>query len=359
MHAPDVSSLTDTSEERTVFHPVPLATLRPNQGAHFDLYASMPTRAGQRYLLYKAAHLDLTERKRAELIEKGVKTLYVSEKDIGVYVEYVDRTEGEMMRSEQVSLEQKSVVLYQTTSSLMKSMFERPDSPALLKTNQTIVTHAVSVISSEPQMLRTIVSLFAMDYSLYTHSVNVATLGTGLLLGMGSDYAGGTTGKNLEERVRDVVMGFLLHDIGKSKVPSEVLRKSGVLSQWDAQQIEQHPVFGVELMQQHEEITPEALEVILGHHEKLNGSGYPRQLPAESLSLETRLCTIVDIFDALTSHRIYKPALTSYEAIRTMMQKMSHELDQEILHSLVSVLGPNQTKSFDGVNPSRFSELSR
>jgi HD-GYP domain-containing protein (c-di-GMP phosphodiesterase class II) len=350
MHAPDITSLVDITTDRSLFHPVPLATLRPNQGAHFDLYAAIPTRAGQRYVLYKAAHLDLTEKKRLELIEKGVRMLFVTDKDIHVYFDYVDRTVGEMMRSDEVSLEQKSVVLYETSSALMKSMFERPDSPALLKTNETIIMHTISAVAAEKDMLRTMVSMFALDYSLYSHSVNVATLGTGILLNMESVN---------EDRVRDVAMGFLLHDIGKCRVPSDVLRKAGLLSKWDMQQIEQHPTYGVELMQQHEEITPLALEVILSHHEKLDGSGYPRHLPAQRLSLETRLCAIVDIFDALTSHRPYKPALDAYDAIKLMMQKMSHEIDHDILQSLVSVLGPNQTLRFDAFNPLRLGDFSR
>ena len=95
-------------------------------------------------------------------------------------------------------------------------------------------------------------------------------------------------------------------------------------------------------MQQHDLIEKNSLDIILNHHEKLNGSGYPRQLPGGVLSFETRLCTVVDIFDALTSRRAYKPALTGYEALRMMMDKMSREIDGELLQLLVQVLGPTQ-----------------
>ena len=117
-----------------------------------------------------------------------------------------------------------------------------------------------------------------------------------------------------------------------------------MLTQWDIHQIEQHLVYGVELMQQHELIEKSSLDIILNHHEKLNGSGYPRQLPGSSLGYETRLCSVVDIFDALTSRRAYKPALTGFEALRLMTDKMKKEIDTDITQLLIQVLGPNQNR---------------
>jgi HD-GYP domain-containing protein (c-di-GMP phosphodiesterase class II) len=319
-----------------LYHPAPLATLRPNCGAHFELYIALPGRGGRRYMLYKSADIEFTDKRRQELLENGVSTLYVREDDAGQYYDYVDRNVGQVLSSDYFSPQEKSQVLYETSNALVKSTFERPDSPLLMSTNQKVITHAVSAVASDPNMLRTMVSLFAFDYGLYTHSVHVAVLGMGLLLEID---------QRPEEDVRDVAMGYLLHDIGKCRVPADIVRKPGMLSPWEIKQMERHPDFGVGLMQHHEVIRPAAVEVIRNHHERMDGSGYPRHLSGSAIALETRVCSVADVFDAFTSHRVYRPALSAYDALRHMLARMPHELDEEILHLLVYRLGPNARAS--------------
>jgi HD-GYP domain-containing protein (c-di-GMP phosphodiesterase class II) len=327
-HLPDRQNL--------IFHPAPLATLRPESGAHFELYLALPGRSVPRYLLYKASGIDFSEKKRVELLENGVKTLYVKDEDAADYYHYVDRTVGKVLASDKVPPQEKSRILYDTSQALVKSTFERPESPLLMSTNQRMVAHTVESITAQPEMLRTMVSLFSMDYSLYTHSVHVSVLGTAMLLEVGS-YT--------PEDMRDIAMGYLLHDIGKSRIEPDILNKPGMLSPWEIKQIERHPDFGVGLMQSQALIRPRALEIIHDHHEKLNGNGYPRHLNSSSISIETRICSVADIFDAFTSHRVYRPALSGYEALRQILAKMSNELDDEILHLLIHRLGPNARRA--------------
>ena len=321
-------------QERTIFHPAPLVTLEPEKGAHFDLYLAIPSPAGQRYVLYKSSELDLTYEKCAYLLDRGVKNLYISDDDAPAYFEFVDRTLTEKLTAPNTTPEKKSQILYSTTSALVQATFNRPDSPVLIRTNKTLVEHTLQAITTDPGILRTMVSTFAMDYSLYTHSVNVATLGTGLLLEM----------KVVENKdISDIAMGYLLHDIGKTRVPSEVLMKTGILTKQELSEIERHPQYGVDLMQSHESIGPGAIEVIRTHHEKLDGSGYPYRLSADKIPLETRICSAVDVFDALTSNRPYKKAMSGYDTIQLIMDHMSHELDKDILSQMIHLLGPTRT----------------
>lgn len=341
------SLLTPVLEAETgLFHPAPLATLRPDSGCNFALYLAIPWRGGQRYLLYKAADYDLSEKKRRELIENGVQTLWVREDETGKYFNYVDHTVGQVLRADNISPKEKGHILYETTHSLVKSTFSRPDSPLLISTNQKVVAHTVSVIAADPSMFRSMVSLFAFDYSLYTHSVHVSVLGTGLLVDIGGFP---------EHTMRETALGFLLHDIGKSRVPPEIVRKPGMLSPWENKQMEKHPEYGVQLMQQHPAVGEHGLQIVNDHHEKLNGAGYPRKLAGDSLSLATRVCSVVDIYDALTSHRVYKPALRGFDALRMMMDRMSGELDMDILQSLVRLLGPNATRTVSAAQPVKIS----
>jgi HD-GYP domain-containing protein (c-di-GMP phosphodiesterase class II) len=326
--------LEERNYERLIFHPAPLATLVPEKGAHFDLYLAIPSPTGQRYVLYKSSELDLTSEKCNYLLDRGVKNLYIADQDAPAYFEFVDRTLTEKLTSPHTSPKERSRILYTTTSSLVQATFTRPDSPVLIKTNRTLVEHTMKAIIAEPTVFRTMVSTFAMDYSLYTHSVNVATLGTGLLLEM---QVGG------HQNISNAAMGYLLHDIGKTRVRAEVLMKTGILSKQELQEIERHPLYGVELMQAHESIRPVAIEIIRSHHEKLDGSGYPYRLSADKIPLETRICSAVDIFDALTSNRPYKKAMSGYDTIQLILNHMSHELDREIVSVLIHLLGPKRT----------------
>lgn len=320
----------------TIYHPAPLATLEPERGAHFDLFLAVPSPTGQRYLLYKSADLDLSREHVSYLLDRGVRNLYIADSDAPAYFKFVDRTLTEKLLSPKLSPEERSKVLYTTTSSLVQATFTRPDSPVLMKTNRTLVEHTMKAIVNEPRVFRTLVSTFAMDYSLYSHSVNVATLGTGLLLETKLAHA---------EDVPDIALGYLLHDIGKTRVPAEILAKTGILTKQEHREIERHPIYGVELMQQHENIIPVALEIIQGHHEKLDGSGYPYRLSAERIPVTTRICSAADVFDALTSNRPYKQAMSAFDTLQLIMTHMSHELDKEIVSLLVHLLGPKQPAS--------------
>lgn len=318
-----------------LYHPTPVATLHAETGVNFDLYMLIPSRNSKHFILFKSASIDLSPQKRWELITNGVKTLYVRDSDTEKYVDYVDRTLGRKLASDKTSPQEKSKILYTTTTELMKASFVRPDSPILLKANKAAVTHTVSTLSAEPRMLRTLASMFSLDYSLYTHSVNVSTLATGLLLEI----------QNLpQNEVRDIAMGFLLHDIGKSRIPIKILQKPDNLSAEETKEIRKHPEYGVQLMKIMKGMPRRSLDIIMNHHEKLNGSGYPRHLTAENISLESRICAAADVFDALTSHRVYKPAVTGYEAMKFITDRMSHEIDRDIVHVLIKLLGPNETR---------------
>jgi HD-GYP domain-containing protein (c-di-GMP phosphodiesterase class II) len=320
------------AERARHFHAAPLVTLRPDSGALFELYLALPGPGGLRFMLYKASGLEFTDKKRKELIENGVSTLYVQGDDAGEYYEYVDRTVGQLLASEKVPPKEKTRVLYETTQSIVKSTYDQPGSPLLLSANRSMVTHTVTTITSEPAMLRTMVEMFAMDYSLYTHAVHVSVLGTALAI---------ETGSFVPTQIHELALGYLLHDIGKSRVPADILKKPGTLTTHELRQMQKHPELGAGLMQLHTSITPSAVNVIRDHHERMNGRGYPRHLDARFISLETRICSVADVYDALTSTRVYKPAMSGYEALKMILAKMPDELDDDILHLLIHRLGPN------------------
>jgi HD-GYP domain-containing protein (c-di-GMP phosphodiesterase class II) len=116
-------------------------------------------------------------------------------------------------------------------------------------------------------------------------------------------------------RLRLLALGGLLHDMGKLAVPSAVLTKPGALDDDEFAEIRKHPEAGVRLLRELGGFAPGVLRLVLDHHERLDGSGYPRGLAGGELDVETRIMAVCDVYDALVSDRVYRAAWTSERAL--------------------------------------------
>ncbi|MCB0189254.1 MAG: HD domain-containing protein [Caldilineaceae bacterium] len=138
-------------------------------------------------------------------------------------------------------------------------------------------------------------------------------------------------------RLSALRQGAYLHDLGKLCIPDEILLKPGKLdaSQW--QIMKTHAALGHELASSISTIKPEALDVIRFHHERWDGTGYPDNLRGEAIPLLARIFAICDVFDALISPRIYKPAWLEYDAIQEIYEQRGKQFDPEVTIAFVSL----------------------
>ena len=159
------------------------------------------------------------------------------------------------------------------------------------------------------------------DYYTYTHSVNVSTyaLGFGAYLGFS------------KEQLHMLGMAGIMHDIGKRKVPKEIINKNGQLTNKEFEIVKEHPKYAVEILTKLGETNQTLLDIIEQHHEKLDGTGYPYGLKDKDIHPFSQIMAIADIFDALTTKRSYKDALKSFEAFNIMHNHMKHELNSKLL----------------------------
>lgn len=128
--------------------------------------------------------------------------------------------------------------------------------------------------------------------------------------------------------------GALLHDIGKLAVPDRVLGKPGPLTPEERQEMQQHVAYGLEIVAQ-SHFLREAAPVIAAHHEHYDGGGYPHGWRGEAIPLEARVFALVDVFDALTSSRVYKSACSVEEALATMTAGRGSHFDPQLLDRFV------------------------
>jgi putative nucleotidyltransferase with HDIG domain len=139
--------------------------------------------------------------------------------------------------------------------------------------------------------------------------------------------------------LRHLAVGGLLHDIGKLAVPSRTLKKPGKLTDAEFDQIKRHPGAGVRLLKDLGGFADEVMRLVGQHHERLDGSGYPDGLAGPELGIGPRLLAVCDVYDALTSDRVYRGAWDEGEAIALLRRDAGTKLDAKCVHALERVVG--------------------
>jgi putative nucleotidyltransferase with HDIG domain len=139
-------------------------------------------------------------------------------------------------------------------------------------------------------------------------------------------------------RLRALAIGGLLHDIGKLSVPERILKKPAALDDEEFAVIKLHPGRGVKLLRELGGFAPAIHDLVHSHHERLDGKGYPRGLSESQLSLDTRILTVCDVYDALVSPRVYRDAWTHEAAIALLHDEKSTAFDERCVAALERVL---------------------
>jgi len=137
---------------------------------------------------------------------------------------------------------------------------------------------------------------------------------------------------------RRMATAGLLHDVGKARVPIEILEKPGALTPQEMNVIRIHPEAGHEVLCGAPDIQPEMLDIVLHHHEMLDGSGYPHGLTAPDISDLVRMVTVADVYGALIERRSYKPPMSGEDAY-TVLEGMGPKLDRGLVHAFRPLAG--------------------
>ncbi len=161
------------------------------------------------------------------------------------------------------------------------------------------------------------------------HSINVCVLSLlfGRFLGL------------QEKELSHLGLGALLHDVGKMRVPSEILNKPGRLDGDERVIMNRHPELGHAILKGHDDLHPAVLEIALSHHERYDGSGYPRGLKGKELNSYALIVSIIDFYDAVTSDRAYHIGISPHEALNMMYAVAAKSFPMELVESFIQCLG--------------------
>ena len=186
--------------------------------------------------------------------------------------------------------------------------------------------------------------LSAFDDYTHRHSVQVTVLG--LLIARRAwatdgwtDFRGRRRHDRLEERMRKLGLGLLVHDVGKLAVPPEILNKPGRLTDEEMAVMKTHAHAGVELLRP-ADLSPIAISVVRDHHERIDGSGYPEGLHGAQVQEFPRIAAVADVYDAVTSERVYKPAAPPHVGVRVIREGTGSQFCPSIVRHFRAVVMP-------------------
>lgn len=166
------------------------------------------------------------------------------------------------------------------------------------------------------------------EYTVY-HSINVCILSLAFArrLGLQKDELG------------FLGLGALLHDVGKMKIPLEVLNKPGKLTDLEFEIMKSHVLLGKDLLENTPGFPAEALELVIQHHERHNGKGYPFGLIGNQISLLGGIVSIVDVYDAITTNRVYRGPMAPQEALKWIYQWSLTDFDPHLVERFIKTIG--------------------
>ena len=200
---------------------------------------------------------------------------------------------------------------------------------------EPLVEDMVDSIFRSPDALLPLGRLKDHDNYTFQHSVSVCTLMIAFARGMMLD-------RNV---IREVAMGALLHDVGKAKVPDEILNKPAKLTEAEFGKMKSHVVQSIIILQNTPGISQIMLDVAGQHHERHDGTGYPNALKGNEISMFGKMGAIVDVYDALTSERVYKKGMPPTEALGKLLEWSAHHFDPEMVRLYIKSIGIYPTGS--------------
>jgi HD-GYP domain-containing protein (c-di-GMP phosphodiesterase class II) len=198
-----------------------------------------------------------------------------------------------------------------------------------VKQAKQLVSQLAENVVNNPTALLWLTQLKNKDEYTSLHSLNVCVLS--LLFGRSLNLP--------EEKLNTLGLGALLHDVGKLKVPTTVLNKPARLSAEEFDIMKKHTLFGYDLMKKQDGLSNEALDIIVQHHERLNGSGYPYNLQHGQISHFSRIVSIVDVYDAITSKRVYHDETTPFNALSDIYKQREKDFDSGLVEQFIKCLG--------------------
>ncbi|MDR1650683.1 MAG: HD-GYP domain-containing protein [Synergistaceae bacterium] len=282
--------------------------------------------AGVDISLFETSMETMVKKMRKEEIEHVYLNIpkQLSESDINSIIEKVYADGSELISKE------KAVDVIKGVGSMFHSIREEDLSTEITASVSNMSADLTEDLIRNPQVAFSLGKVQEADEYTFVHSFNVAVL---------TGYLTNRLHPNDRDFLQRVIMGSLLHDMGKAKIPIEILNKPGPLTREEFDEMKKHPLLGANMALRTRVTDPAIISVIAGHHEKWSGKGYPAGKKGIEIPEEARIAAVADVFDALTAKRVYKSSMSSRNAITTILKDSGVHFDAKVARELLVSLG--------------------
>ena len=232
----------------------------------------------------------------------------------------------ENVNSNNIDPRDQARIVYSSSLNIMQNLLKNPTAENIKEFKEG-ASQVVNMILSNDATASFLLNITDYDFNTYTHSVNVGIYSILLAKAL----FGNTTMHNMGE----LGAGFFLHDIGKVRINPDILNKKGQLSEHEFNKVKTHTTQGHNILSETNQLSEESKIIVLQHHERHDGSGYPRGLSGNRIHLYSKICCIADVYDALISKRPYKEPMTPFAALKLMKKEMLDHFEKDIFREFV------------------------
>ena len=305
-----------------IHFPIHPLVFRRDVAVAFDVYYRTPSEGLEVLIPAGESYTDMVHKR---LGNHPTASLYIRKADIYRYYRYLEKYLPDIYSDDKLNTQEKAKIAHHLLSGIAHTQFTNPTQEGLARYKSVIEVITRYVLTEEDVIFHLIRNTNpGSDES--NHNINVGIYGLGLAKEMLNEKT---------HNMPEIAAGFFLHDIGKYSIPKHLSYRNGPLSDHEWATVKKHPEEGFKLLKKFNIMSDEIQTIVLQHHERYDGSGYPLGIRGDQIHTYSKICAIADTFDALTSERPYRDAQSSFRALAIMKNEMRDVLDPELFSQFV------------------------
>jgi HD-GYP domain-containing protein (c-di-GMP phosphodiesterase class II) len=319
----------DNAPDYPQFFAVSPLLLLPRDQNRFGVFLK---RDNGTYVLYAGQDEPFTLEQRQNLFDNNIKEVFIPLEHKANFYSYVDSALGELLEDDGLTIEARSELFTSSSQRVVESCYSKLLPPIFSRQHfdqmKEMVAQGVLLLTSNEASFKKIAGFFSQADGLYEHAIHCFVYTVVLLQSFG------VKGKDLI----NLGLGAMLHDVGKMALPKDLVGKpKRLITASDQRELEKHPVVGVSICA-NLPLDQGTINLILFHHEKLDGTGYPSNLIGEYLPLPVKCLATANTYDNLLKQDISGSRLKPYEALSIIRDHRKNEVDPDIYKRFVKIL---------------------
>ncbi len=316
-----------TNKPQKSYVPVDLKTFIINTYIDYNLFTYIHKQ--KKYVLFSSPDTKFGDLHRKKLLDNKMNVVYVASADYDKHLRYVERNLDGLLANDTIAEAVKVGAMHEASDIIVRDMLDQPVNQENMLRTKKFANQVVDFTTKKPTSLSRFLELVERDDQLSSHSMNVCVYSLLIARKMGIfDY----------RNIQKLAFGSLLHDVGMTFVPNSIMEKKEKLTSLDWTRIEKHTELGYSVLQKLSYRDKDVEDIVRYHHERLDGTGYPKMLSGKRISPLVRIVTIADIFNAINSERAYSKSFSTYDTFMKMLNECEGEIDLGILKTFIQSL---------------------